>query len=177
MQGVLSWYHPRCVQWMPSFRVAEAWTDSGRCLTREDTLNVKQAAALLLTAQWLQEVMNQRWLGTPGMTPVLRLIVQGGPGTGNTPIVHMCKELTRISAGVDSTQQCVFMHSAARLVHGETLHGALSVPIKATDRNNKGPGKRKEELLHTWAGNIVCFLDEYAMASAELFGRAEFRAH
>ena len=70
------------------FRVAEAWIDSGGCLAREGTLNVNQAAALLLTAHWLQEVMNQRWLGTPGMTPVLRLIVQGGPGTGNTSVIN-----------------------------------------------------------------------------------------
>ena len=68
------------------------------------------------------------------------------------------------------------MHSAARLVKGETLNSALSVPIGPFTGSTKSLGKRKEELLHKWMQKYILFIDEFSMVSAELFGRSECRA-
>ena len=68
------------------------------------------------------------------------------------------------------------MHSAARLVKGETLNSALSVPIGPFTGSTKSLGKRKEELLHKWMQKYILFIDEFSMVSAELFGRSECRS-
>ena len=112
---------------------------------------MKQAAVLLVTAVWLQHAMNSLWLQSGQPLPELQLIVQGGPGTGNTQTVNLCKDLVLPFLRSAAAQQCAFMHSAARLVHGETLHGALAVPVGEATGSSKTFGTRKEELQHKWA--------------------------
>ena len=106
-------------------RVAEEWIKGDRCRTRELELNLKQASVLLVTAVWLQSVMNIVWLQSDKPLPQLQLAVQGGPGTGKTKTVNYCKELVQRFLGRAATQQCAFMHSAARLVQWGDLTRCL----------------------------------------------------
>jgi len=158
------------------FRAAVRLIEEGRCQTRDDTLNTKQAFALLCVAEWLQRLKNKEWLNTAADVKPLRLVIIGGPGTGKTTTVNLCKSLIRAFLGEDTTQQCAFMHSAARLVGGETLNSALLVPIVPLSSRNKTLGERKGEMLHRWRKIVALFLDEISMISAELFGRGEFRS-
>ena len=116
-----------------------------------------------MTAERLQAVMTLAWLGSEHPLPQLRLAVQGGQGTGKTKTANLCKELVQLFLGPDATRQCAYMHSAARLVQGETLHGALAVPIGEMTASSKSLGRRKDELLHKWGKKVILFLDESSM--------------
>ena len=111
---------------------------------REGTVNSKQVAAVLIVADWLQKVMEHRWLGHTGPLPQLLFVLQGGPGTAKTKTLNFAKELTQRFLGCSSTAQTAFMNSAARLVDGETLHSALNIPIGAWTSSTKTLAKKKQ---------------------------------
>ena len=109
------------------------------------------------------------------VAPRTDLICLGGPGTGKT---HMVKLILALQHAFypDSTEQCCFMNSAARLIDGRTLHTALRLPRGAWTASNRTLGTEKESLLRAWQKIHVLFIDEISMVPAELFAGAEFRA-
>ena len=100
------------------------------------------------------------------------LILLGGPSTGKT---HMALSLQN-HFNPASTQQCAFMNSASRLVHGRTLHSAFHLPRDGWTASARALGKEKEALLATWKHAQVLALDEVSMIPADLFADAEFRS-
>ena len=69
------------------------------------------------------------------------------PGTGKTTMANVCKAFIQRLLGPRATKQVAFMHSAARLVSGRTIHSALAVPTRAFDGRSKTLGDRKAEML------------------------------
>jgi hypothetical protein len=68
------------------------------------------------------------------------------------------------------------MHSAARLVNGQTFNSALSVPVEPINAKTKSLGKRRKELVNKWLSKLLLSIDEISMISADLFARGSFRA-
>jgi len=120
--------------------------------------------------------MAKKWLRSVDAAVPLGLLILGGPGTGKTEMVNLAKEFIARWMGPGVTEQCAFMHSAARLVDGITLNSALAVPTVPLHGKNKSLGKRKADLLLQWRHKLALFLDEISMVALELLGRSEYRA-
>lgn len=152
-----------------------AWLRAGCCRQADGALNLKQAAALTLHALWLQDACAHQQSLSAGPPPRDFSICLGGPGTGKSYILRLCQTLSeRFFPG--ATRTCALMHTAARLVHGRTLHSALAIPLEPITSKNKSLGERKESFLHEWSPVRSLLLDEVSTIPAELFGSAEFRA-
>lgn len=69
----------------------------------------------------------------------------------------------------DISAAAAYMHSAARLVDGRTLHSLLDVPLPHRPRRQRTQAK-----LHSfWASHHALRIDELSMISAPLFSLAE----
>ena len=75
-----------------------------------------------------------------------------------------------------STQQCAFMNSAARLIQGRTLHSALRLPTGNWTPSARALGKDKDQILASWRRILLLCIDEISMVPADLFSETELRA-
>ena len=155
---------PPAVQSLPSLQLIldAAWRTirSGVCQTAEGTLNKKQAAYLLLVALQLHAQLHGD-LSSPNQL----LLLLGGPGCGKTYLLGLSFKLRDLFTH-DVMVNTAFMHSAARLINGSTLHAALAIPIDSAMQ----PSTRKhEELQQFWKNKTILRIDEISMISAELF--------
>ena len=70
----------------------------------------------------------------------------------------------------DATVSCAFMHSAARLIQGTTLHGEFGMGLDAQQTLS---ATALRSLTQRWRCKRVLRIDEISMVSAELLGRTE----
>lgn len=148
----------------------------GRCNTADNTLNLKQAAYLLLVGAWLQSTLNQTWGLTQEPPPFETSLLLGGPGTGKTFISNCVLELIDFFQP-SSTLCAAYTHRAARLINGQTLHACLALPFDSTNAAAAAAslGQQKDALQLLWR-NISTFLtDEASMLSNELLALLDLR--
>ena len=133
----------RCPSFASPLDTVTAWLHRGRCNKPDGHLNLQQAAMLCLHALWLRDVLLHRrsLLATP--PPTQSSILLGGPGTGKSYVLHMLHELNALYLP-EATKICALMHTAARLIHGRTLHSALSIPFEPLHAKNKSLGDKKK---------------------------------
>ena len=83
-----------------------------------------------------------------GKIPTGALLV-GPPGTGKTLVTNHCSDLLETFLP-DKNVRTAFMHSAARLVNGQTFNSSRGVPIEPINAKTKSLGKRRKELEQKW---------------------------
>ena len=98
----------------------------------------------------------------------LACILIGGPGTGKTQMLNLNKRLLHAFFG-DVSAAAAYMHSAARLVDGRTLHSLMDVPLPHHPRRLSD----QPRLRAFWASHHALRIDELSMISASLFSLAE----
>ena len=159
------------------YNTISAWIANGRCNTPQGTLNLKQAAYLLLVGIWTQDALNVEW-GLPSPAPAMPFqssILLGGPGTGKTYITNLAKDLIN-HFFPNATLQSAFTHRAARLVQGTTLHASLGLQPDSLQGKPFPPlGAHRDTLRSTWKPLRALFIDETSMISKEFFGEVEHR--
>ena len=150
-------------------RAAWAKITAGLCAQRDGGLNVKQAAYLLLVALQIHEALRP-----DVMQCTSSLLLLGGPGCGKTHMLRLSSAL-RGEYLTDSVLPTAFMHSAARLIDGYTLHSALG--LRLDGEYGRVVGSRREELCQLWQNKKTLRVDEISMVSAELFADVEQQCH
>ena len=138
-------------------------------------LNLRQAAYAILFALWVQKVYSHERENRPGPPPQHFFLLLGGPGTGKTLVTNHCSDLLETFLP-DRNVRTAFMHSAARLVNGQTFNSSLSVPVEPINAKTKSLGKRRKELENKWRSKLLLSIDEISMISADLYARGSFRA-
>lgn len=157
------------------FDVIASWLAAGRCNVDSTTLNLKQAAYLLLAGVWLQNCLNQSWGFRCTNQRFQTSLLIGGPGTGKTYITNVVKELVDLFLP-HSTCQAAYTHRASRLVDGTTLHSCLGLHADASSNQcYQNLGNRKETLQAFWQPIQAFFIDEVSMVSKEFLAQIEHR--
>ena len=122
-----------------------------------------------------QEQVQHHRLGAGTPAPRTELIILGGPGTGKTYLLNLLLSLQH-EFFPGSSQQCAFMNSAARLVHGRTLHTAFQLPRGQWTAAARTLGADKERLLTFWRAIKLLLIDEISMVPSDTLAQTEFRA-
>ena len=153
-----------------------SWLRNGRCNTSDNTLNLKQAAYLLLVASWLQATLNKTWGVSTTAPPFQSSLLLGGPGTGKTFVSNLAIELLHFFSP-DSTLRAAYTHRAARLIGGQTLHACLALPFDSTSTSAAAAslGKQKEALQLLWRHISTFLIDEASMLSNEVIALTDLR--
>ena len=153
-----------------------SWLRNGRCNTSDNTLNLKQAAYLLLVASWLQATLNKTWGVSTTAPPFQSSLLLGGPGAGKTFVSNLAIELPHFFLP-DSTLRAAYTHRAARLIGGQTLHACLALPFDSTSTSAAAAslGKQKEALQLLWRHISTFLIDEASMLSNEVIALTDLR--
>ena len=108
-----------------------SWLRNGRCNTSDNTLNLKQAAYLLLVASWLQATLNKTWGVSTTAPPFQSSLLLGGPGTGKTFVSNLAIELLHVSC---QTLHCELHILTARQDSSEAKLYMLAWPYHSTQQ-------------------------------------------
>eukprot|EP00435_Cladocopium_sp_Y103_P038944 s2393_g10.t1 len=158
------------------FQHVTSLLQSGRFNISENSLNLKQAAYLLLVAAWLQCTLNRLWGFTQNPPPFQTSLLLGGPGTGKTFISHCVIELLHFFLPA-STLTAAYTHRAARLINGRTLHACLALPFDSANAPAAAAslGHQKDALELMWRTISTFLIDEASMLSNELLAFMDLR--
>ena len=96
-------------------------------------------------------------------------LLLGGPGTGKTYILQLNESLLQHFYGDDVSAAGAYMHSAARLIDGRTLHSLFGLSLQ--DGHQSAAALR--QLRPYWQQRRLLRIDEISTVSAALFGRCE----
>ena len=143
--------------------LAKAWYNilAGRCCARDKNLNLKQAAAHLFCAVRIVNLLTES--SRTSCAPQLSCLLLGGPGCGKSHLLRLN------NLPPHACLSAAYMHSAARLIHGTTLHSLLGL---SRDASRPITGQRRELKL-AWEPVRLFRIDEASMLSAELLCRVD----
>ena len=148
-------------------------------------INVKAGRALMLIAQWLQERMLVQWarddvLGVEVPSKPLFdehiLILIGAGGTGKTTVLRAAEALVDHFAGPESVRKCAISNTAARLLHGDTLHALCKLTFyEMNTRAGRLTSKVLKKHRARWRTAEAMFLDEISMVAPDQLCESDIR--
>ena len=149
-----------------------------------NTVNVKQARALLWNALWLQDVMSREWglveapYDEDTLADGFQLALMGPGGTGKTAVLRVTEALITYFCGPETVRKCAPSNAAARLIGGDTVHALCKLPFGNTTIDSK-KGRLSVTVLNRlrkqWEAARAAFIDEVSMVAADKLHQTEVR--
>ena len=146
-----------------------------------NTINVKQARALLWNAVWLQARMTAKWVAEDKLPDDaiecsarhlegFSLAIVGPGGTGKTAVLRVVEALIVSFCAPETVRKLAPSNAAARLLGGDTMHALCKLPFGRKRLTSKH-GRLSHAVLTIhrakWRNSVAAFFDEVSTISAD----------
>ena len=132
--------------------------------------NVKQARALLLAATWLQTRLDHiHGIPPRGDASAVDhvILITGGAGSGKTTVLLVIEKLYEHFLGSGCMLKAAPTNTAARLLHGDTLHAVHRLPRHTLAHRGRLTAPVRARHRRMWESKIGHALDEISMTGAQ----------